>query len=121
MKLFFVLSQKSLDIYTQKVEFEALIDTIIEFDKNFEISKNFEQTWRRNYLLYISKSDEIELQVLDRAGFTNTRIIAIWCRSWAMFENKKFVISQSDAELVKSETETSIIYSSLPNIGIKIR
>jgi hypothetical protein len=111
MKLFLVLSQKNLDIYKDKIDFENLVSSCENIYQTGQISERFEEYFTKIYQPLIVDCDEIELVLQVKAGFTNTRIIAVWCRSWALFCDKKFVISKDGI------VQENIIYSSLPNIG----
>lgn len=118
MKLIFVLSQNSLDLYGSKVEFEHLIDYIDSFEERLNLNDNFMTFWQKHYDTTIQNAAQIELQIQSKASFSNTRVVSVWCRTWAMFQNKPFEIS-NDKSNHKSISETANELDNQTNIKTK--
>ncbi len=123
MTLFFVLSQNSLEIYTEQLEFESLIFSLDSDTKVLQLHDKFANIWLQLYDKYIVKYSQIKLILKLKASFTDTRIVSIWCRSHSMFvPNVSFeVLTQHQLEMQNQTTylETQIIYSQAPKIGSK--
>jgi hypothetical protein len=110
MKLIFILTQFSLDIYQEVVSLDNLILNISNFGEYLSLAEVFEDSWQK-IEKYTEIATLIQFFVEDKAGFTNTRIVAIWCRTWSLFSGKPF-------EIYKNNTLVdSIIYSSEPRLG----
>ncbi len=110
MKLIFTLSQYSLDIYLDNQSLDNLIKTVSNFGEHLNLSDVFADVWSKLDTT-IDQAEQIDLVLDSKAGFTNTRVIAIWGRSWSMFTQKPFYTYQN-GELI-----TKISYSAEPKIG----
>jgi hypothetical protein len=110
MKIIFALSQYSLDIYQDNQDLDNLIQTVSNFGEHINLSDVFTNLWSK-LDSKIDQADQIDLVIDSKAGFTNTRVIAIWGRSWSMFTQKPFCTYQN-GELI-----TQIMYSAEPRIG----
>ena len=126
MTLFFVLGQNFLEVYANKYEFEGLIEDIRSYDQILELSTKFEAIWYKLYPNYIQSATKIILIILPRAGFTDTRIVSIWCRSKVMFDTEhpcifeiytKEQYENQNKENRRDYNQTNIQYSQMPKIG----
>jgi hypothetical protein len=121
MALFFVLSQNSLEIYTEQYEFEKLVFSLDSDTKVLQLHNKFESIWQQLYDEYIIKSSQLKLILKPKASFTDTRIISIWCRSHALFaKDVSFeVVTLQQYEDLDKNQKSEIIYSQAPKIGWK--
>jgi hypothetical protein len=121
MTLFFVLSQNSLEVYSEQYHFEYLVFSLDSDTKVLQLHDKFANNWQQLYDKYIVKSSQIKLILKPKASFTDTRIVSIWCRSHCMFQpNMNFeVLTQEQFESKSEDMESAIIYSQAPKIGSK--
>ncbi len=112
-KLIFLLNREFLEIYKDEI---ALINIVYECrsaTKPLNLSTEFEQVWKNIYNEFVLDTNEFEVVIDHNAGFTDTRIIAVWCRSEVMFNpSKSLKIIKNDIVLEE------IQYSHKPKIGI---
>jgi hypothetical protein len=109
-KLIFQLDQYNLDIYSNTIDLDNLIKTVSNFGEHINLSDIFGDIWSELEFC-TDRVDSIDLIITDRAGFTNTRVIAIWGRTWSMFHFKPFNTYYNN-QLVQK-----IHYSTKPRIG----
>jgi hypothetical protein len=125
MTLFFVLGQNFLEVYAQKYEFEGLIEDIRSYDQILELSSKFESLWQKLYPDYIQNATKLALILQNRSGFTDTRVVSMWCRTKCMFDaNCTFeVLTQEQyenlGENLENNLKNNIQYSQAPKIGVK--
>jgi hypothetical protein len=121
MALIFLLSQNSLEVYDELCSFDCLIDSINTDGRVLQLHDKFDQLWSRLYSQHIAKCTEINIVLMPKASFTDTRIISIWCRSHCFFNPKVDLKIQTQVEFESqlSRFETDIIYSQAPKIGSK--
>ena len=138
MTLFFVLGQNFLEVYANKYQFEGFIEDIRSYDQILELSTKFESLWQKLYPNYIQNATKIILIILPRAGFTDTRVVSIWCRSKVMFDTESDIKFGCTFEICTQEqynnlvnpsndlsqnldqiqiTHSNIQYSQMPKIG----
>ncbi len=79
---------------------------------------DLEQIWQFLYPKYIESSNNLVLNIKDKASFTDTRLLSIWCRSEVFFSNQKGIpktfITQKNGEVQESG---EITYLAQPSIG----
>jgi hypothetical protein len=102
----------------QKIKFENDSDTKPIVKKRLDladrIDMNLESIWKLIYPKYVSKSTELKLNIIDRASFTDTRLLAIWLRSEVFFDPTKVFRIFKDGILQDS---SDIAYLREPNIN----
>jgi hypothetical protein len=113
MKLIFVLGQNYIDLYEGSVHIDNLKYSYNSDTKRLNLTERFQEIWQKNFIL-IKVSKELELHIKKGASFTDTRIIAMWCRSNSMFNKKATFKTIKD-----DESSDQISYIQQPKITIK--
>ena len=110
-KTIFVLSSNCLDIYTSDINLDNLIESVQSLDAYFNLGDKFSSIWMKIYDEHLAKTEIVEIYLDGKAGFSNTRVVAIWCRSWSMFTGGQLIIYKDGV------IQDSISYSQEPRIG----
>jgi len=117
----------------KKTELE-LVDFILKEDKYLNLSEKFSTFWQKLWKKDLENEAEIFYLISPNSGFTDTRIIFIWLKTWQFFEPKlKFFVHKIENDLVlenlnfsflqmlirqiQEKNNQELIYSKDPNIG----
>ena len=112
-KLIFFLNKDFLEIYRSSIQLSNLIYDCRSNSRQLNLALEFENIWKNIYDEFVLDTSEFELIISADAGFTDTRIIAIWCRSEVMFNTTKSLKIIKDGQILEQ-----IQYSQKPKIGI---
>ena len=112
-KLIFFLNKDFLEIYLNTMDLSNIVYECRSSQKQLNLSQEFEQAWKNIYNEFILDTREFEIIIDNNAGFTDTRIIAVWCRSEVMFDSSKSLKIIKNGEVLEE-----IQYSHKPKIGV---
>jgi uncharacterized LabA/DUF88 family protein len=112
-KLIFFLDRNFLEIYKDSVQLGNIVYECRSTSKPLNLSSEFEQVWKNIYNEFILDTKEFEIVIANSAGFTDTRMIAVWCRSEVMFDSSKSLKIIKNGEVLEE-----IQYSHKPKIGV---
>jgi uncharacterized LabA/DUF88 family protein len=112
-KLIFFLNKEFLEIYLNTQALSNIVYECRSSTKPLNLATDFEQVWKNIYNEFILDTNEFEIIIDHNAGFTDTRIIAVWCRSEVMFDSSKSLKIIKNGEVLEE-----IQYSHKPKIGI---
>lgn len=112
-KIIFFLNRNFLEIYSNTQDFENLLYECRPLDRPLNLSSEFENVWKSIYSEFVESTKEFEIVIDNNAGFTDTRMIAIWCRSEVMFDSSKSLKIIKNGQVLEE-----IQYSHKPKIGV---
>ncbi len=112
-KIIFFLNRNFLEIYSNTQSIENLLYECKPLDRPLNLSSEFENVWKSIYSEFVETTKEFEIVIDNNAGFTDTRIIAIWCRSEVMFDSSKSLKIIKNGQVLEE-----IQYSNKPKIGV---
>jgi len=112
----------------------VLIEQIEPKDGPLSLSDNFEHFWKKNWVNELKPIQKIYFFIEQRGGFTDTRVVYLWLKTWQMFnaENVFFVHKLIDSlelesieelylnlsQIIKTRKLSSdLVYSNEPRIG----
>ena len=140
MSIIIFLSVGTLKVYSFDKKVLNLNYQVRSDIKNLDLANNFENIWSQIWFkfLHIQKSDlasPIYFLISESSGFTNTRTIYIWLKTWQLLsQNVFFVHKVSDRllleilkkseitnflESIKQVNNQEILYSNEVRIGQK--
>jgi hypothetical protein len=119
--------------HTDDLELIAQVD---REEKNLNLFAKFESVWAGlNNHFELSQKTTIYYLIGPHAGFTDTRVIYLWLKSWEMFEGGRYVIEKLENDLdlnklsavqltdllkkIDTQNQQELLYSTEPRIGVK--
>jgi hypothetical protein len=112
-KLIFQLNKDYLKIFKDSINLGNTVYECYSESKPLNLSQEFEKVWKNIYNEFVLDTREFEIAIDSNAGFTDTRMIAIWCRSEVMFDQSKSLKIIKNGEVLEE-----IQYSHKPKIGV---
>jgi hypothetical protein len=132
-KSLIITLDKDLDIYywDQKLD---LISSKVREGYSLKLSEDFEQIWASLYdkpTFDFKNINQIYLILGQNAGFTDSRIVFLWLKSWQFFgDSKNYFITQTAGQITRDNIENlvnqgivnpmDLEYLKEPRIGVKI-
>lgn len=91
-------------VLQQTVNHYKLVDKIERVDGFLNLGDMFQELWQKHSF---DTQDEIFLFIGEEAGFTNSRVIFLWLKSWQMFypENHFYITKLDDFVNLNSQIE----------------
>jgi len=122
-----IFLDQNLSFYSLEAGNTELLFKLEKESRSLELAEKFEGIWKK---LELKEVQEIYFWTGIGAGFTDTRIIYIWLKSWEIFSKKHFFTLKVEndfkdlivIELVgesKQNQTHKIHYSGLPRITLK--
>lgn len=112
-KLIFFLNREFLEVYFNSKDLSNMVYECRSSTKPLNLSTEFEQVWKNIYNEFVLGTNQFEIIIDNNAGFTDTRMIAIWCRSEVMFDSSKSLKIIKNGQVLEE-----IQYSHKPKIGV---